>query len=74
MIYREGETCPACGEGILFDCISSVSIPQFGNTDNTLSYDIYYSICDYCGSELCNGEQAKQNIRNKFIAQQNAIF
>jgi len=57
---RNGELCPACGEGHLSSRVNSSPVEYNGHTKDL---PLHYSVCDYCGSELAGAAEAKLNKR-----------
>ena len=59
-LNRNGELCPACGEGRLTSRISANEVEHEGVREKI---PMHYSECDYCGSELAGEAEAQENKR-----------
>lgn len=53
------EICQACGEGYLTRYIEREEVECHGQT---WPIPLHFSVCDACGAELTNGEQARVNV------------
>lgn len=58
--FRTGVTCPVCGEGVLTHQIGTNDV-EYGGQRRGL--DLHYSTCDYCGSDIAEDADTKQNKR-----------
>lgn len=59
-LSRNGEPCPACGEGKLTSHVREVVIEHAGVRGIVPAH---YSACDYCGSELAGPAESQANKR-----------
>lgn len=57
---RNGELCPACGEGHLSSNVEYESVDYNGRQKDL---PLYFSVCDHCGSELTGAAESKLNAR-----------
>lgn len=57
---RNGELCPACGEGHLSSHVEYESVDYNGRQKDL---PLYFSVCDHCGSELTGAAESKLNAR-----------
>ena len=51
---QEPEVCPVCGKGTLNPSSDMAPIDDF-------YIEVVFSVCDVCGSEITNNEQAEKN-------------
>lgn len=58
-VRRDGEICPACGEGRLHSC-ADVDLVEF--CGRQIGLPLHYSVCDHCGSELAGEAESVANI------------
>ncbi|MFS8083876.1 MAG: type II toxin-antitoxin system MqsA family antitoxin [Ginsengibacter sp.] len=59
-LNRDGELCPACGEGSLISHVGINEVEHEGVDGEVL---MYYSVCDHCGSELAGPAEIQANKR-----------
>jgi HTH-type transcriptional regulator / antitoxin MqsA len=61
-VYVELKTrvCPICEQGELTSCIENTVVTKYGEQ---YTVESRYSICDYCGSEQVDPEEALYNKR-----------
>jgi putative zinc finger/helix-turn-helix YgiT family protein len=59
-LNRNGELCPACGEGRLTSRVLREEIEYKGVHGEV---PVHYSVCDYCGSELAGSAESRANKR-----------
>ena len=55
-----GRTCPACGEGILQPKTEQQTVEYHGQSGELV---LRFAVCDTCGVELTNAEDARHNKR-----------
>ncbi|HVW63527.1 MAG TPA: type II toxin-antitoxin system MqsA family antitoxin [Nitrosospira sp.] len=59
-LNRNGELCPACGEGHLASHVTKEQVEHQGIHGEV---DLHYSVCQQCGSELAGQAEAQANKR-----------
>ena len=59
-VTRNGELCPACGEGHLSAHVDYQPEEYNGQLKDL---PLHYSLCDFCGSQLAGSSEAKANKR-----------
>lgn len=59
-LIRNGELCPACGEGRLASRVEQESVEYSGRLGEV---PLHYSVCDHCGSELVGEAESLANKR-----------
>ncbi|MEO7559627.1 MAG: type II toxin-antitoxin system MqsA family antitoxin [Nitrosospira sp.] len=59
-LNRDGELCPACGEGSLISHVGINKVEHEGVSGEVL---MCYSLCDHCGSELAGPAEIQANKR-----------
>lgn len=57
---RDGELCPACGEGRLASHVAKEQVEHQGIHGEV---DLHYSVCQQCGSELAGQAETQANKR-----------
>lgn len=57
---KTDSTCPACGEGTLQARVEAEAFEHHGKTGEI---ELHYAVCNHCGAELTNAEDARQNKR-----------
>lgn len=60
MTINDGRTCPACGEGRL-EARESTQQVEHAGVKGTIP--LHYAVCDICGSEVAEADEARANKR-----------